>query len=319
MKYFKVVCNSNNFPYNEVGHVVHVKAENSAEAGNKAVNYFNKVNAERHARGGVPEKIRNNPKFSMTPKFYVSTIQEVSEEATGGWLVLDSAGPVESLGIGPLGIKKVKDTSDSAEVTDGKIVGGEGRSWDGIPYGLYQEGGRSYRGFEITSSENGLRKGVYRFYNWGGGVPFGNSAVDGQFTEAQFQKLIGEGKVKLLDSVGYFGDAGDFAVAMSESSSQYDGRHRFLGNGGRSWVQGGSDNVDLFNTREEAEKRAKEQLPRYKASVVSAEVAKKPWVRDSKMFKVTDKKSGKARLVRAEDSLAAVKRVSSLKDSNQDI
>lgn len=84
---------------------------------------------------------------------------------------------------------------------DGKIVGCEGRSMDGIPYGIYQEGGRSYRGFEITSNENGLRKGVYRFYNWGGGVPFGNSAVDGHFSEAQFQKLIGEGKVKLLDSI----------------------------------------------------------------------------------------------------------------------
>lgn len=75
--------------------------------------------------------------------------------------------------------------------------------------------------------------------------------------------------------------SGRFAVAMSESSSQYDGRHRFLGNGGRSWVQGGSGVVDIFNTREEAEKRAKEQLPRYKAFVVSADVAKKPWVRDS--------------------------------------
>lgn len=136
---------------------------------------------------------------------------------------------------------------DSA-VMDGKIVEGEGRSMDGIPYGKYVEGGRSYRGFEITSDENGLRKGVYRFYNWGGGVPFGNSAVDGQFSEAQFQKLIGEGKVKLLDS--------------EPNGTDMDETHAFG---------------------------------------------------DKKMFKVTDKKTGKTLLVRATDSVAAVKRVSSLK------
>lgn len=112
----------------------------------------------------------------------------------------------KAYGLDQFGIR-IKDSAPVADskieyvFNDGKIVGGEGRSMDGIPYGLYQEGGRSYRGFEITSSENGLRKGVYRFYNWGGGVPFGNSAVDGQFTEAQFQKLIQEGKVKLLDSI----------------------------------------------------------------------------------------------------------------------
>ena len=118
----------------------------------------------------------------------------------------------KAYGLDQFGIR-IKDSAPVADskieyvFNDGKIVGGEGRSMDGIPYGLYQEGGRSYRGFEITSSENGLRKGVYRFYNWGGGVPFGNAAVDGQFTEAQFQKLIGEGKVRLLDSESALRDA----------------------------------------------------------------------------------------------------------------
>lgn len=86
-------------------------------------------------------------------------------------------------------------------VSDNAIIPGEGKSWEGHPWGLYVDGGKKYRGFEIVSEENGLRKGVYRFYNFGiSGIHFGNSARDGQFTEEGFRRLIAEGKVKLLDS-----------------------------------------------------------------------------------------------------------------------
>lgn len=91
MKYFRVTCNSDNFPHNEVGNVVYVKAGSSAEAGTKAVNHFTKTYAERYAKGiGISERMLKNPNFSLNPKFYVSNVQEVSEEATGRWRVIDS-------------------------------------------------------------------------------------------------------------------------------------------------------------------------------------------------------------------------------------
>lgn len=96
----------------------------------------------------------------------------------------------------------MKNMKDSI-LLDGDIVAGEGSSMDGIPYGLYVSGGKKYRGFEITSEENGLRKGFYRFYNLGnngGRVLFGNSARDGEFSKQAFEKLVGEGKIRLLDS-----------------------------------------------------------------------------------------------------------------------
>lgn len=297
----------------------------------------------------------------------------------------------------------------TSEVKDGKIVGGEGRSMDGIPYGLYQEGGRSYRGFEITSNENGLRKGVYRFYNWGGGVPFGNAAVDGQFTEAQFQKLIGEGKVKLLDSETSFGMEDDIVKSGSGYTNKgKEGTHgqfatkkeaaaqtrAMYANGYKGdatekefkiYVKGpfGSYKVAEWSavSKEAAVKEFLEMNPAYKnkgiieardaatiyAPIVDAGedvkvgqqyqnarlatltvtnitnsgnvewqfsrdgdvygasvsgfktmLAKNGYrkIKDStKMFKVVDKATGKTLLVKATDSLAAVKRVSSLKDT----
>lgn len=297
----------------------------------------------------------------------------------------------------------------TSEVKDGKIVGGEGRSMDGIPYGLYQEGGRSYRGFEITSNENGLREGVYRFYNWGGGVPFGNAAVDGQFTEAQFQKLIGEGKVKLLDSETSFGMEDDIVKSGSGYTNKgKEGTHgqfatkkeaaaqtrAMYANGYKGdatekefkiYVKGpfGSYKVAEWSavSKEAAVKEFLEMNPAYKnkgiieardaatiyAPIVDAGedvkvgqqyqnarlatltvtnitnsgnvewqfsrdgdvygasvsgfktmLAKNGYrkIKDStKMFKVVDKATGKTLLVKATDSLAAVKRVSSLKDT----
>ena len=96
-------------------------------------------------------------------------------------------------------------TSMGTPMLDGAIEDGvvrpDGAKFGYHPTGIYSTNGKSYRGFEVTSGENGLRKGVYRFYGYiaPGKVLFGNSAVDGEFRQADFDRLIGEGKIRLLD------------------------------------------------------------------------------------------------------------------------
>lgn len=189
---------------------------------------------------------------------------------------------------------------DSA-VCDGSIVPDEGRSMDGIPYGKYVEGGRSYRGFEITSNENGLRKGFYRFYNWGGGIPFGNSATDGQFTESQFKTLIQQGKVRLLDEDIDLDETHAFGDDVVKSGS--------------GWTNKGKEGTHgQFATKKEATAQTRAMYANgYKGDSSSTVYA--PIV-DSKVFEVRDKKSGKVYAVSAKDSVEAVAKVSKcLKDA----
>lgn len=91
LKYFKVTCNSDSFPSNEVGHVVMARAENEAEAKSKAENYLTTEAARRFARSvGISESMRNHPEFSLTPKFRATSVMEVGSEYAEQYLVIDS-------------------------------------------------------------------------------------------------------------------------------------------------------------------------------------------------------------------------------------
>lgn len=92
---------------------------------------------------------------------------------------------------------------DSSGDGDSEVIGSADPKQDAAyDYGGYKINGETYRGFEITSSDGGLRKGFYRFYS--GSTPdtvfFGNSAVDGSFRKGDFMRLVEAGKIKLLDS-----------------------------------------------------------------------------------------------------------------------
>ena len=140
----------------------------SYKLGNDYAGMLVRANSLSEATAKLHEKFPNAKVLGN----YNATVEEVKHLTLMGTPVLDS------------------------DVKDGDIRPDVGN------LGKYYTNGGAYRGFEILSSDDGLRKGVYRFYGFRspGTVWFGNSAVDGTFTESDFTRLVNEGKIKLLDS-----------------------------------------------------------------------------------------------------------------------
>lgn len=269
MNIYMVRLNADKWPANEVGHVIHVRAESANEAKSKAERYYD----ENYK---IAERMKSRKEYKGQPKFRAVEAREEHDADKKDVLIIDNDDRKQYLDVDSTDLNDYD--YDIDKLIKNNYTGKRTKRGADIFYieGMYtinpNISSRRYRSIaELEKGEDEYFKEIsrrdsknfddsYKRYEVSKEID-GNTHV--YIVHARsLQDAIN--KVTRVLNSNRTNDTKQYVVKIGLENA---GTYVFLGNSGRSWVQKASVHMDVFNTREEAEAARKKQAAKYKAEV----------------------------------------------------